>query len=254
MVDKCSSGIRVVLFRKYCLGRLAVKTLQLGKTFVRYSQVFLSIFWNGRRHFVEWFDEFASRSSSEKGYLRHLQVRCPLLSFWCSARLPNQPFNVAIKFCHQKFFLLHQSFVPCTYWNSFPRYCAFCVVCEFITTKYETSVNLFLYHDFRRPVVVCFCDQLPSERLNPLCKIILLQHPAEQKRRLHTATILSLALTSDKFVIFRGTKFPHSKYVTSPLKLQSWQWVQEVPIGHVIILATYLEISSWLSRKTWNFT
>ncbi|KAK7590213.1 hypothetical protein V9T40_001826 [Parthenolecanium corni] len=64
----------------------------------------------------------------------------------------------------------------------------------------------------KRPVVVCFCDQLPSERLNPVCKIVLLQHPAEEKRPLHTATILSLALTSDKFIIFRGTKFPQSKH------------------------------------------
>lgn len=49
---------------------------------------------------------------------------------------------------------------------------------------------------------------MPQEKLSPKNRIIILQHPAEEKRCLRTAPLLKLSLKDDKCLIFKGKRFP----------------------------------------------
>ncbi|XP_065200680.1 tRNA-uridine aminocarboxypropyltransferase 2 [Planococcus citri] len=92
---------------------------------------------------------------------------------------------------------------------------------DLINLPIDPPIKRDICRECRRPTGVCYCKYLPPERLNPLCKIVLLQHPAEEKRCLHTATMLSLSLKKEKCVVFTGKKFPQNRHTELPDILSS---------------------------------
>ncbi|XP_055387014.1 tRNA-uridine aminocarboxypropyltransferase 2 [Condylostylus longicornis] len=96
----------------------------------------------------------------------------------------------------------------------------------------------------KRPKIVCWCCSLPSPPLSPKSQIIILQHPAEEKRCLRTSTMLQLGLIEGKCLIFKGKKFPQpplsqhfdgdiEKYLISPKSLLLYPSKYSVPLEEI---------------------
>ena len=58
-----------------------------------------------------------------------------------------------------------------------------------------------------RPEGVCWCSHLDQVKVESHCKVIVLQHPHEEKRCLRTAPILQAALPEGHYVEAKGKRF-----------------------------------------------
>lgn len=65
---------------------------------------------------------------------------------------------------------------------------------------------------YRRPQRVCWCSYLPEDPVKINGKVIVLQHPDEEKRNLKTGPMLYHGMFSGQCLIFYGKKFPAAKH------------------------------------------
>lgn len=59
---------------------------------------------------------------------------------------------------------------------------------------------------------MCWCSYLPVNLIQTKSRLVILQHPGEEKRCLRTAKILELSLAKNQCCILRGKKFTTNKY------------------------------------------
>lgn len=76
--------------------------------------------------------------------------------------------------------------------------------------------------------------------MRPSCRLIVLQHPAEEKRCLRTVPLLKLGLQPDRFHLFKGKRFPlprHSRtldaLLADPRSLLLFPSREAVPLEHI---------------------
>lgn len=62
-----------------------------------------------------------------------------------------------------------------------------------------------------RPSNVCYCFALPREPIETRNRVVMLQHPMEQKRCLQTGRMLQLGLAEGRCLLYRGKVFPNSR-------------------------------------------
>nr|XP_039272004.1 tRNA-uridine aminocarboxypropyltransferase 2-like isoform X1 [Styela clava] len=89
----------------------------------------------------------------------------------------------------------------------------------------------------KRPTNVCLCHVFPA---NPVglnkTKLFILQHPKECSRPLHTTVILEACIKSSFCKIFRGNRFPESKFSDLYASLKEKNTILMYPGPHAIPL------------------
>ena len=71
---------------------------------------------------------------------------------------------------------------------------------------------MYIFVNDRRPQRVCWCSYLPEV---PVCingKVIILQHPDEEKRNLKTGPMLCHGMAKGHCLFYYGKKFPSLKH------------------------------------------
>ncbi|KAK7071169.1 DTW domain-containing protein 2 [Halocaridina rubra] len=63
-----------------------------------------------------------------------------------------------------------------------------------------------------RPVGVCWCSSLECHKVDTSCRVVILQHPHEEKRCLRTAPILQAALPKNAYIEAKGKRFSFSRF------------------------------------------
>lgn len=86
------------------------------------------------------------------------------------------------------------------------------VLGELLNIQSEPQESRKLCDRCCRPEKVCLCPYLPVKPLPIKSKLLILQHPSEEKRCLRTAKILELSLPSDKCKVIRGKRFNANRY------------------------------------------
>lgn len=107
-----------------------------------------------------------------------------------------------------------------------------------------------------RPSTVCWCSALPNPPLCPKHKIIILQHPAEEKRSLRTAPMLKLGLKKESCVIYKGKRFPGQNQDLENLLLQPntlllWPSQESVDLTEIANDKSFSSLNLVLLDGTW---
>ncbi|KAK3862855.1 hypothetical protein Pcinc_031311 [Petrolisthes cinctipes] len=88
----------------------------------------------------------------------------------------------------------------------------------------------------RRPVGVCWCHGLSGCRVETECRVVVLQHPHEEKRCLRTAPILQAALPPNAYIEVKSKRFSFSRFPQLEEILTSPHSVLMYPGEHAISL------------------
>lgn len=81
-------------------------------------------------------------------------------------------------------------------------------------SNFVFTLAAFTYRFYitRRPERVCWCSYLPDPPISINGRVIILQHPDEEKRNLKTGLMLLHGLAPSQCLIFYGNKFPLPKH------------------------------------------
>ncbi|XP_065559875.1 tRNA-uridine aminocarboxypropyltransferase 2-like [Artemia franciscana] len=83
----------------------------------------------------------------------------------------------------------------------------------------EDSSGRKMCETCNRPEKVCWCPSLPNPRIAIMGRVVVLQHPAEEKRNLKTIPMLKLGLQHGMCTIIRGKKFNSNRFHENGISL-----------------------------------